>query len=341
MNHQRTNSWVVGAGILCLVASHASADLLLYEPFNYSADQGLAGQSGQSFLAGLTGGPSGTGRFWGQQAPNGNYWMSCGVSGTYAASADALVAASSLTVSGLGQLPGTGAVAFGGPGITSRLAFAPVLAAPDGSPVPAYYSFAFMIPSGGLASTAAAGGLVAGFNNTRGSQAGNPSTVGGSMFVKASGAGFVVGAEEQGTDATQATYDTSVLSFDTTYFVVGKYTIKGTLNFNTQDDDFQMWINPNSGTFGGSDPSGQVVAINQRNDVPTNTGDGNAVVQTFLLRQDGTSSGANAATSIYFDELRVGTTYADVTPTMVPEPTALSVLAIGMAGLLIHRRSKK
>ncbi len=261
--------------------------------------------------------------------------MSCGISGAYAASTDALVVANDLTVTGLGQLSGTKAVNFGGPGITSRLAFTPINAAFDGSPVSAYYSFAFMIPSGGLASTAATGGLVAGFNNTRGSQSGNPSTVGGAMCVKASGAGFVVGINEDSANSAAATYDTSVLSFDTTYFVVGKYTIRGTLNFNTQDDDFQMWINPNSDTFGGADPSGSLVALAQQNDIPSNQTDGNAVVQTFLLRQDGTSTAGNAATSIIFDELRIGTTYADVTP--VPEPTALSLLAVGMAALLARR----
>jgi hypothetical protein len=338
MKKQIPISRIVAAGVLFLVANRASADLTLYEPFNYSVGQGLAGQAGQTFVAGTTGGPVGTGRFWGQQAPNGNYWMSCGVSGTYSASTDALVVANDLTVAGLGQLSGTSAVNFGGPGITSRLAFTPINAAGDGSPVFAYYSFAFMIPSGGLASTAAAGGLVAGFNNTRGSQSGNPSTVGGAMNVKASGAGFVVGINEDSANSAAATYDTSVLSFDTTYFVVGKYTIRGTLNSSTQDDDFQMWINPSSSTFGGADPSGALVALAPQNDIPTNVGDGNAVVQSFLLRQDGTASGANAATSIIFDELRIGTTYAEVTPTTVPEPTALSLLAVGVFALLARCR---
>jgi hypothetical protein len=325
----------VGVGLLLLVASPAWADLVLYEPFGYLAGEGLAGKAGQTFLAGTTGGPSGTGRFWGQQAPNGNYWMSCGITGTYDASADALVVGNQLNVTGLAQPSGSGAVTFGGQGITSRLAFTPINAALDGSPVTAYYSFAFMIPSGGLASTAAGGGLVAGFNNTRGSQSGNPSTVGGAMCVKASGSGFVVGVNEDSSNSSAATYDTTVLSFDTTYFVVGKYTIRGTLNQNTQDDDFRMWINPDSGTFGGAEPSGGLVALAQQNDIPTNQGDGNAVVQTFLLRQDGTSTAGNAATSIIFDELRIGTTYADVTP--VPEPTALSLLAIGLAALFARR----
>jgi hypothetical protein len=320
-----------------VIATSSQATLILYEPFNYTEGQGLAGQDAQTFLAGTTGGPSGTGRFWGQQAPNGNYWMSCGISGTYAASTDALVAANDLTVTGLGKASGTKSVSFGGQGITSRLAFTPINAALDGSPVTAYYSFAFMIPSGGLASTAASGGLVAGFNNTRGSQSGNPSTVGGAMCVKASGAGFVVGVNEDSVNSSAATYDSTVLSFDTTYFVVGKYTINGTLNLSTQDDDFKMWINPSSGTFGGADPAGGLVALAQQNDIPTNAGDGNAVVQTFLLRQDGTSSAGNAATSIIFDELRVGTTYADVTPTAVPEPAALSILALGAAALLARR----
>jgi hypothetical protein len=336
MNKQISISPIVGAAVLLLVASPAWADLVLYEPFDYSAGEGLAGKAGQTFVAGQTGGPTGTGQFWGQQAPNGNYWMSCGISGTYVASTDALVVANQLSVAGLTQPSGSGAVTFGGQGITSRLAFAPINATLDGSPVTAYYSFAFMIPSGGLASTSPNGGLVAGFNNTRGSQSGNPSTVGGAMCVKASGAGFVVGINEDSANSAAATYDTTVLSYDTTYFVVGKYTIRGTLNLNTQDDDFQMWINPNSSTFGGADPSSQpLVALAQQNDIPTNQTDNNAVVQTFLLRQTGTSLPDNSATSIIFDELRIGTTYADVTP--VPEPTVLSLLAVGLVAFLARR----
>lgn len=321
-------------------AQPTRAALALYEPFNYTVNDmvngsltpntGLAGVDGQPLTAPTS--PVG------YTAPNGNQWFSTSYSahsGSYNRANDALVNANDLTVAGLAHQSGTNAVNFGGAGSSPRLAFAPIdNDSVNGSAMPAYFSFAFRVTD--LSATNAAGGLIGGFNNTRGSQSTNPATVGAAVFAKASGGGFVMGILEQGVDATQATYDATELSFNTTYFVVGKYTINGTLNVGgatpTTDDTAQIWVNPSSATFGGGDPAGALVAVNNRTDVPTNMTDGNHTIQTFLLRQ----GAGNSATDIIFDELRVGTTYGDVTP--VPEPAAVGMLALAGAGLLKRGR---
>lgn len=333
---------VFSAGLL-----NSLADLRLYEPFNYTVGQGLSGQAGQTFLAGTTGGPSGTGRFWGQQAPNGNYWMSTGLSGTYDPLTDAVIFGDDLIVPGLYHPDAGGSVTLGGPGITPRIAFQGIANdTVNGSAQYAYYSLAFKIPENGLNGTAANGGLVAAFNNTRGSQSGNPTTTGCSLWVKASGGGFVVGVYEQGATAANAanvSYDPNVLSFGTTYFVVGKYTIIGTNNVNpTSDDTAKIWVNPLSATFGGLDPaSGETVAAFNAVDVPTNAGDA-TTIQTFLLRQDAAVAGSpNVPQNIILDELRIGTTYADVTPVPEPGTTALALIG-GLTILALGRfRSRK
>ena len=326
-------------------ASDARAALALYEPFNYPVDDmvngslvpntGLAGVDGQAL--------TGTASPVGYTAPNGNAWFSSGYSahsGSYSRANDALVNANDLSVTGLAHQASTNAANFGGAGSSPRIAFTSIdNDTVNGSSVPAYYSFAFRVTD--LSATNAAGGLVGGFNNTRGSQSGNPSTVGAALYVKASGGGYVLGLLEQGTDATQATYDITELSLNTTYFVVGKYTINGTLNVGgatpTTDDTAEMWINPASVTFGGADPAGSLVAVNNRSDIPTNAGDGSRTVQSFFFRQ----GAGNSATNIIVDDLRIGTTYADVTPA-VPEPTGLAALGLlGVGALSRVRRGGK
>jgi hypothetical protein len=300
------------------LAAQASAELLLYEPFDYTPGEGLAGMNGQ---VGADGPTPATGAPHRQVAPNGNSWMSgfYNANNPYNQANDAVTIATDLSYMNLLKQPGTGSVTLGGGGSIPRLAYTPIKNAPDGSEVDAYYSFIFRLDS--LTGTSAAGGLIAALNNSRGSQAADINSAGASVHAKASGDGFVLGVLEMARDSSQATYDTSVLDFGETYFVVGKYTIRGTLNggaAQTFDDSAQIWINPTS--LGGAEPAGALLALNERPDLPTNQGDG-AVAQTFLLRQDGFGGTiASAPANIVIDELRVGTTWADVTPVAAGQP---------------------
>jgi hypothetical protein len=235
--------------------------------------------------------------------------------------------------------PGTGAVTYGGLGSIPRLAYDQVNNdTVNGNAVDVYYSYMFRLDN--LTDTPANGGMIAALNNSRGSSTGNISTSGAAVYAKASGAGFVLGILEQGNDASQATFDTTELAFGQTHFVVGKYTIRGTNNVGgatpTTDDSAQFWINPTS--LGGAEPLGAIVGLNERTDMPTNATDGGAVAQSFILRQDGTMGTiAGSPGSIVFDELRVGTTYADVTP--IPEPTTLTLVLLSVLMVGARRRS--
>jgi len=98
------------------------------------------------------------------------------------------------------------------------------------------------------------------------------------------------------TTAANTVFSPTNYSINETYLVVGSYTfVDGTAN-----DIVSLWINP---TPGGSQPSPIATA--------TNTGGTDLTsVSRFLVRQ----GSATDTPFIQFDELRIGTTWADVTP---------------------------
>ncbi|MEP0841682.1 MAG: hypothetical protein HRF43_03095 [Phycisphaerae bacterium] len=110
-------------------------------------------------------------------------------------------------------------------------------------------------------------------------------------------------------------YPTELVPSEDVYFIVGRYT----LNPNTAfDDEAAMWINPPLGTFGADTAPAPTLthtgcdggraadcAGNAANQDPS------PVVQNFFLR---TIISSTASAGIIVDEVRIGETWADVTP---------------------------
>ncbi|MGC8625893.1 MAG: PEP-CTERM sorting domain-containing protein, partial [Phycisphaerae bacterium] len=105
------------------------------------------------------------------------------------------------------------------------------------------------------------------------------------------------------------------VSANTTYLMV----LEDVAN-SSGPDTLNLWVNP---TAGVASPSG----------APD--------ITDSLIGPIGTISGIGtndgAATTSY-DEIRIGTSYADVTP--VPEPAPLALVATGGLGLLLLKRRK-
>ncbi len=282
----------IGFILGCLSLSPASAALPLYEPFDYPAAADLAGQS-----------------------PNGgtDLWAATGTSGT--GGTDAItIATGSLTVPGLASPLGN-SILYGGLGLTDRLSI--------GTPISSgtlFYSFLFNVQDLGSLSTG--GGFMAGFNNSVGTQTGQPTTIGARLLTRLSGTGFNVGIEKNSGTAANFVFDTAVRNVGDTIFVVGSYTFN---TGGTTNDGVSLWINPDMSTFGmASAPAPTLVGTVVGTDLGS--------IASFLFRQGSTTAVPGAVVA---DELRVDTTWAGVT---VPEPSSMVLGAVAGGAILLRRR---
>jgi hypothetical protein len=141
------------------------------------------------------------------------------------------------------------------------------------------------------------------------------------IFVRANGvdpAKFDIGIHKRANGGAVVTGPSlQGLTEGTPYFIVARYRVE---NVVTNDDAMDIWINP--GDLGAALPP-----------TPTFSSivgtDSSSAWDTFVIDPpNGNASG-------FFDELRVGTSWAAVTPP-VPEPASLSLLALG--SLLLARR---
>ena len=124
--------------------------------------------------------------------------------------------------------------------------------------------------------------------------------------------------------ATPGVLDTlSPLSLNTTYLLVVGYTFNGTGN------EYDLWLNPTS--LGGSAPAASISLT---------TGTDMSSLSYFFVQQRNNVS--NFGSAFYMDELRIGTSWADVTPAVdVPEPTSFALAGLGGLALVLVRRMRR
>jgi hypothetical protein len=127
----------------------------------------------------------------------------------------------------------------------------------------------------------------------------------GVMVKSNSPAGYVFGVQKSGSGAN-TTFDTTEYHAGNTVFMVGRY------DFTVAPNSVSLWINPSPSTFGAAtDPANGFLSAN--------TGTDGFTIDRFNMRQN-TSSSVPAA--MQWDELRIGVSWAAVTPP--PDPVLIN-----------------
>jgi hypothetical protein len=191
-----------------------------------------------------------------------------------------------------------------------------------------YYSFTMQVSDISKLGTTSGGAFIAGFNNSVGTTGTALTTAGGVLTIRTdstnSGSFHLGTAQNQGNTRN---YNNGVsFGVNDVLFVVGKY------SFGTADGQDTSALYVFDGTTGDAisltEPGTALATSAFEADLP-----GGDNIESFFLRNN---VGAVGAT---IDDVRVGTTWADVTST--PEPGSLTLIGLGGAVALTRRRRQK
>ncbi len=245
----------------------------------------------------------------GQTNSDGLLWADVG---TGTAGTNVYVEPGNLSIAGLSGSYGN-SIRFGGLGKSARFSFSPVFSSGT-----VYFSFALKVLD--LTGASATGGFFAGLNNSTGTQANQPTVVGTRIYLRTTAGGFNLGVAKN--SDTDWFWDPRVFTTNDTLFLVGNYTL---VSGATTNDIATLWINPSANDFGAvTAPSSNAIVAPTGTDIS-----GNISSFVFFKR----SSTAEPAVMIA-DDLRVGTTWASVTPPAVAnKTTSMTLLSDGRVRL--------
>lgn len=221
----------------------------------------------------------------------------------------------SLIQSGSLQIPGLAAalgnsVSFGGNGTSARFDLFTNSSSINAGTV--YYSFALNLAD--ISSLNSGGAFWAGFNNSSGAQANTPTVVATRLYTRAAGGGFNFGLSKASGTASDIIWDNTIYYSGETVFLVGSYTFDTS---GTTDDVANLWINPAPDTFGVAFAPAPTLTTSAGSDVSS------GAIESFVLLNRDAVEPANGI----FDELRIGASWASVTP-----PVQLPLLNYAVSG---------
>ena len=141
-------------------------------------------------------------------------------------------------------------------------------------------------------------------------QANTPTVFGNRLLARAANGGFNLGVGKNTTTASDWVWSTNLFLLNETVFLVGSYT------FNTgsaYDDVAMLWLNPNAQDFAPNSAPPPTLSATAGADIGANQ------IASFVLLQQGLNS-TNQPGAMTVDELRIGSSWASVTPSAIPEP---------------------
>jgi hypothetical protein len=204
------------------------------------------------------------------------------------------ISSENLSVPGLTTSIG-GSLAIGGKGTSARL--------PLPSPIAhgtAYFSFALKLTD--ISQVTESGIFFVGLNSAQREQTNAPSAISSRVLVKPAGDGYQIGLDRNSGQSSNFVFDPAIHKPGETVFIVGVYAIKPGLS----NDVSRLWINPNPETFGTTnEPEAALVSAGSGGDI---------VVRSLIVLNRATQSPPGSTPVGLIDEIRVGTSWAAVTP---------------------------
>lgn len=179
-----------------------------------------------------------------------------------------------------------------------------------------YYSFLMRVDS--LGALDATGGLFVSLADAAGN-AGQSASV----WLRSSAGGFQIGVSKRNGSPIFAAEEFTV---GTTVLLAAAYNlVSGPIN----NDTASLWINPGSLSAGSPPAATLTTPVSGINDDIIS-------FSTVVLRPQGAAGSTQVPGSLIFDEVRVGNSWAVITP--IPEPGTTALIGLGLVGALVFRR---